>query len=731
MQFGENGTIEYSLKSRNDKVFSLYVKLIRNLSYDTFIQLYEDAVNYIKNNNEDFNYKFTNLVVLCFLIRNNRGGKGERDLFYYFFEEISKTFPESSKSLIKLILHFGYGKDYFNLILRGHLSKNMVEEIFIFLSEQLSQDYNNMINSKNVSLLGKWMPRENKNFYKNINYVLHNTYKMNSIASNIIKRISYEYYYCVNGINTLNKYRRLITQLTKYIDVVESKMCANTWKDIDFNNVPSLALSKYKYAFDLSYSDNQIRNYEKYGKTYESDKEMSEENLEDRLICKDNYINFLVNGKVHGSQINIEKLVGNIMKIISSTNNDVSGSFDDLINRGLYDLALGHRQFYSYVDYVWQQLNDIKSEIKNRKNQNFDFSLDGTEIMIDVSSSMTGTPMNAAIGLGLLFMSLKQKENPDYDMSFLTFDTDPTYVSINECNTFIEMIKTVSSASWGGSTDFIKAYRRMLEKNGKDIKKAPKRILCLSDMQIDESSGKTNDLISVETMYESIVREFKEWYELSDDTMDLLPTIVFWDLRSNISGFPVNEYAKGVIQISGYSGSLLKMLLFGDELTTDPKGKSTAQDVLYKTLESKEYDVVRDALGWKDNNLNHNTTFMKECIKIISNTDSDFDSYSNSSLDSSDINTDEQTVKTIEYIDEDMEEENEGDMDKEDGEKEDGEKEDIDKEDKENKDTDEINYQNITKDEVLNSNSNNNIDKVKSESNGGMINYLASFIYRS
>jgi hypothetical protein len=47
MQFGENGTIEYSLKSRNDKVFSLYVKLIRNLSYDTFIQLYEDAVNYI------------------------------------------------------------------------------------------------------------------------------------------------------------------------------------------------------------------------------------------------------------------------------------------------------------------------------------------------------------------------------------------------------------------------------------------------------------------------------------------------------------------------------------------------------------------------------------------------------------------------------------------------------------------------------------------------------------
>jgi len=105
-----------------------------------------------------------------------------------------------------------------------------------------------------------------------------------------------------------------------------------------------------------------------------------------------------------------------------------------------------------------------------------------------------------------------------------------------------------------------------------------------------------------DTMYEIICNKFK-------DITDKIPIIVFWNLRGHPTGTPVKADTNGVIQISGYSASLLKMLLFGSEL--DKKEKLNPLQTLIKTIESKEYNKIREILGW-DNNILSNSIFKEE-----------------------------------------------------------------------------------------------------------------------
>ena len=250
--------------------------------------------------------------------------------------------------------------------------------------------------------------------------------------------------------------------------------------------------------------------------------------------------------------------------------------------------------------------------------------------MVDVSGSMSGTPMNAAIGLGLLFMALRTKRNSNADKSLITFSSNPTFIDLNECQTFASMVKLTSQAEWGMSTDFVKAFDMLMQRNGRNIKNASKRVICMSDMQINQAIGHTytdysgkvsqqKTLSGVDTMYDTICTKWKAWYGLPDNTTDL-PTIVFWNLRSDVTGSPVDSSVRGVIQISGYSASLVKMILFGEELTLENERaeKPTPSQVLYKKLAAKEYDSIREALGWNNGVLSPNSVFAKECINLLS-----------------------------------------------------------------------------------------------------------------
>ena len=65
---------------------------------------------------------------------------------------------------------------------------------------------------------------------------------------------------------------------------------------------------------------------------------------------------------------------------------------------------------------------------------------------------MTGRPMEAAIGLGLLVSELTHEAFRD---RCLTFESTPQWVDLRGCTSLAE--KVGLRAEWGGSTDFVAA----------------------------------------------------------------------------------------------------------------------------------------------------------------------------------------------------------------------------------------------------------------------------------
>ena len=623
MQFGENNSLEYSSDAINDKLLVAFNRMTRdNQNVEPLVQ---DILQSIRIN--DLNSavsKITNTFVLCFLTRYCRGGKGEKSLFYNFFCELAKTFPESVNLVCNQIANYGYWKDHFVIISKGELQKNTVIKLLDVVSEQLTIDLNKVttINSSDktsvhISLLAKWLPREGKSLMVAINSVLH-ALGMKSLVTEILMRVTLDHSY--QG-STARKYRKMISDLTKHIPVVEQQMCNQHFADIEFETVPSLAMNKYKSAFAMeavsSFPKDQRRN-----KTVEDRfAKMSDEDKADREVCKEHYSNHMISGKVNGAQIAIEKLVEGVF-----TANATHDSVEEFVQHGQLKLALAERQFESYVDSIQKQLLKALEESREAlDNKTFTFDIGNIKCMTDVSGSMSGTPMYVAIGLTLVLLRLQKLTKEDALQTFITFDTNPAVVNISNLNTFPMMVKQTKEAPWGGSTDFVKAFDEIMQESGRNIANAPKQLLVLSDMQFNSSLGhsyttyghgvsKKQTVDVWETMYDTICRKWCAWYGLTNEEgQSKLPTIIFWNLRGELTGSPVDCTTKGVIQISGYSASLLKMLLFGEELMmANPTEKPDPSQVLARTLQGKEYDPIRSALGWVDNSISNDSILVQE-----------------------------------------------------------------------------------------------------------------------
>lgn len=610
LRFGENGTLELTLNAISEKIVALFFNLVRNCSaYDIKI-LYNSVLNEVKNTPESAKEKVISLITLCFMTRSCRGGKGERELFYQLFSLLNKNFPETTSELCKIISHYGYWKDCLNLIAKRMLSKGTTKSMLDIMASQIEKDLDALkIGEKSISLISKWLPRETTAFYHALSTTLR-TYNFNGFASEIMSRISSQHKQSLSG-STNKKYRSIITFLSSKLNLVESHICGTgyqgyemLWETIDFSCVPSLAMHKYNHAFDLT-PVSKLPKDKRKGNI--SSRVISPDKIEDRLACKSKYINHLVSGKVNGSQIQIEKLVADVRtKLGKHRNLDIKSlTTKSLTNEGNHDLVLANRQFESYCDHVEEQLQKAAEESK----EDFDFNIDDIELMLDVSGSMEGIPMNACIGLGLVITELQRRKSKNKMMKFITFDSNPTYITLDENMNFVERIYHTQTAPWGGSTNINAAIELMMNSNGHNINHAKKKLMIFSDMQFDTATGtshrdfhgRSSSNVGWETMYTTICNKWKAWYGLTETESCKLVNITFWNLRGDTKGFPINSDTRGVIQISGFSASLVKMILFGDELvqsSTDDQEKQqpTPAEVLNRTLMAKEYDLVRTTL---------------------------------------------------------------------------------------------------------------------------------------
>lgn len=160
---------------------------------------------------------------ILFYFRDVRMGQGERKTFRTLLAWLANNDVETVRKNMLNVPFYGRWDDLYSLM-RTPLEK----DVFSIFSTQLVEDINAMSKGEAVSLLAKWLKSENT-------------------SSPISKALGYKTRKALNL--TPRKYRKILSALRKYIDVIEVKMCSNNWAEIDFEKVTSKASMIYRKAF--------------------------------------------------------------------------------------------------------------------------------------------------------------------------------------------------------------------------------------------------------------------------------------------------------------------------------------------------------------------------------------------------------------------------------------------------------------------------------------------------
>ncbi len=216
----ENGALAY--KSTLNSLLDFFGNgaALRSRSETDVIQLFTKAFA------ED---KLLALKTL-FYIRDVRGGQGERKTFRTIIKWLAKNYPDVVRKNLQNISVFGRWDDLYSLF-DTELEKDAIN----LFTQQLAADWQLMKSEKSVSLLAKWLKSENTSSKESC-----------ALATKFREAL---------GWNS-KKYRKTLSQLRKYIDVVEAKMCAQDWANINFEHVPSKASLNYRKAFEKHAGDS-------------------------------------------------------------------------------------------------------------------------------------------------------------------------------------------------------------------------------------------------------------------------------------------------------------------------------------------------------------------------------------------------------------------------------------------------------------------------------------------
>lgn len=143
--------------------------------------------------------------------------------------KIYNIYPNTIKELLDEIPNLGYYKDYFYILMFSR-NTDLDEYIYNIVATQLKQDLQNLKQNKEISTLGKWLPREQS--------------KINS-RCNFIDKFNAQFYPDITDkFHARKRYRKLKTMLNSKLGTIEVKMCAKKYDEINFNKVSPLALKR-------------------------------------------------------------------------------------------------------------------------------------------------------------------------------------------------------------------------------------------------------------------------------------------------------------------------------------------------------------------------------------------------------------------------------------------------------------------------------------------------------
>ena len=500
----ENGALGYRTSGKELVDLNFAVASMRGMSeeqiYDKFTKAYfEDKKMALR---------------WLFFARDVRGGLGERRLFRVILQNMAKENPDIVKKLVPLVSEYGRYDDLWDLF-----ETDVDGVVLDIIKNQLESDLNNMKNSKPVSLLAKWLPSSNASSEKT---------KQNA-----------RYIYKNLGL-TEREYRKGLSKLRAYIDVVERKMSAKQWENIKYEAVPSRANLIYNNAF--------LRNDEERRREYLSKLEKGETKINAGTLFPHDIVHKYCGGRMYS------------------------------FGTGKYDAT---------VEALWKALPDMVQGCGN------------TIVVADGSASMNvnvggGSGVTALEVANALAIYFAEHSSGDFKDKYITFSENPQLVDFSKCNSLYDKLKTALAHSECANTNIKKVFDLILTtaiKGHMAQEEIPQNVLIISDMEFDGCVNCGELTREAYGWWVSYARPDNRLFETIRQKFAnagyKMPRLVFWNVNSRTGTIPVTENDLGVALVSGFSTNVCKMVMSGK---TDP------YECLVETLMSERYDAVETAL---------------------------------------------------------------------------------------------------------------------------------------
>ena len=350
---------------------------------------------------------------ILFYFRDIREGQGERNTFRVIANYLGQNYADVIRKNLENIPFYGRFDDLYCLV-----GTPLEGDVFLLFANQLKTDLLNMKKGKSISLLAKWLKSENTS----------------SVESCRLGRKTRE----ALGLNP-KRYRKTLSVLRNYINVLETKMCAGKWSEINFEQVPSKASLNYRKAFGRH---DQTR----YAAYLESVKKGEK--------------------KMNASAIYPYEIFRSLVK-------------------DFYGHATPSAQEILQADLQWKSMPDWLGG-KNLR----------AIAISDCSGSMFSGVPNILVAVSLAIYFAERNVGPFKDI-WMNFSETPTFQKLKGSNLY-EKYQNMDKENWGGSTNLQSAFDMILHSavtNKVARKDMPGMLIIISDMEFNSActcNSKTN-----------------------------------------------------------------------------------------------------------------------------------------------------------------------------------------------------------------------------------------------
>ncbi|KFA63618.1 hypothetical protein S40285_03195 [Stachybotrys chlorohalonatus IBT 40285] len=419
---------------------------------------------------------------------------------------------------------------------------------------------------RTISLCGKWAPSHDHLhdrhtlIISSIAEILHPRETIGEGLSPSDDRETYLRY-------ARERYRKDVSALRKHLEVVERDITAETFSNIKYDRIASVAMKMHFPTF------------------IEKDTDRFEEYIEN--VAKGT-------AKISGATLLPSALIKSAASVAGYANSMTvdrmkSLSMDELVREK------AERITTMVIDGQWKAL------VQRIKDSG---TLSSSIAVCDVSGSMYGpqfpdgtAPIHSAIGLSLL---VAEVTTAPFGGTFITFSHCPEVLEIDMAKPLSEKVTQMQKASWAMSTNMLSVFEDLIlpmaTENKLKQEDMVKRVFVFSDMHFDQANRGHGENTWCST-FDAVKAQYAEaGYEM--------PELVFWNLagarEQRVVGAggdlmapkPVTADEKGTCLVSGYSPGMLKV--FMENGTFDEEDGDEA-DLVMKDDEEGDHVLVEQA----------------------------------------------------------------------------------------------------------------------------------------